>query len=173
MIRRIFGGVAAAILLLFVPMAAAQAYPAPAITFTASDATPTVGVPFTVTASDLGDATEATLTITSDASIPDSAIEIAGTQALTKPVTDGTVSFTVTLNEPGAYTLTLTTDVGSTATQVLTAVAADAGGGGGGGLPETGTSNALTFAGIALALVVAGGVVLFVMRRRSRETTSV
>jgi len=149
-------------------MAAAQAtYPAPAITVTVSDASPGVGQPFTVTATDLGDATEATLTITSDDSIPDSAIEIAGTQAMTKPVTDGTVSFEVTLNEPGTYTLTLTTDIGSTATQVVTvAAAAD---GGGGGLPETGTSNALTFVGIALALVMAGGLAVFFMRRRTRD----
>ena len=174
MIRRIIRGVAAAVLLFFVPVAAAQAYPAPDLgSFTVSTTTPTVGVPFTVTATGLGEATEATLTITStDDDIPDSAIEIAGTASVTKAVVDGEVVFTVTLNEPGEYTIVITTDTGGIGTQVVTAVEAAAGGGGGGTLPGTGVSGTVLFGSIAGGLLVLGAVALFFVRRSRSQGTA-
>ncbi len=164
--RRILAAVAAAATLALAPTAA-FAYGAGDYSNdgTVSDTTPAVGTPFTVTVTGPGQ-TPVTLTITSNpASIPDSAITIAGTKALTKTTdASGSVVFTVTLAQAGTYTLVVT-DTGTGAvlsTQVVTVAGSTAAG----GLASTG-SNTLPYAlgGAALLLVGAGAVV--VARRRT------
>lgn len=164
---RILRVLAAAALAALVTTSAAQAYPAPEITVTISDSSPGIGEPFVVSATDLGDATEATLTVTSqDESVPDSAIEIAGTQALTKPVVDESVSFTVTLSEAGVYDIVLTTDAGSSVSQVVT-VGAEAAGGDV-SLPSTGDSSSVIIGGVAAGLLALGLVIVLMVRRSRR-----
>ncbi|NKY38556.1 aminotransferase class V-fold PLP-dependent enzyme, partial [Cellulomonas septica] len=81
-------------------------YRAPSVVATVSDPTPAPGQSFSFTIQHTPN-TPVTLTITAPASIPDSAITIAGTKSLTK-TTDaaGSVTFTVTLAQAGTYTLT-------------------------------------------------------------------
>lgn len=136
---------------------------------TASTTTPTAGQSFTITV--VGPAnTPVVLTITSNpASIPDSAITIAGTKSLTKTTNaSGAAVFTVTLSQAGSYTAVVTDGVSgevvSTQTFTLAAVAAAATGG---QLSATG-SNALPIAlgAGALVLMGAGGVVYANKRRQ-------
>lgn len=127
--------VGATLLALVALPAAAQAYPAPPVTVGVSDTSPAVGTTVTISADNLDGATSATLTVTSTpASIPDSAITIAGTQALTKPVSDGSVSFLFSASQDGIYNAKITTDNGiDVPLQVITAGNPQIGGGTGGG----------------------------------------
>ncbi|GEK21492.1 DUF4175 domain-containing protein [Cellulomonas xylanilytica] len=173
-IRRTALVAVAAVALALVP-SAAMAYGAQDYTNrgTVSDTTPAAGESFTVTV--VGPAgADVTLTITSNpASIPDSAITIAGTRALTKTTNSaGTAVFTVTLSQAGTYTL-VATDTASGAvlsTQAVTVAGASAAAPGG-NLSSTG-SNALPIAlgAGALVLVGAGGVVM--ARRRSADAAA-
>ena len=165
--RRLAASVAAAAALALVP-SAAFAYGAGdySNSGTVSDTTPAAGVPFTVTVKGPAKAS-VTLTITSNpASIPSSAITIAGTKALTKTTdASGSAVFTVTLSQAGTYTL-VTTDSASGAvlsTQVVTAAGASTSSAS--ALATTGT-DVLPYAlgGGALVLVGAGALVL--ARRR-------
>ena len=135
---------------------------------TVSDTTPAAGQSFTVTV--VGPAgANVTLTITSNpASIPDSAITIAGTKSLTKTTnSSGTAVFTVTLSQAGTFTL-VATDTASGAVLSTQAVTVAGAAGSTGSLSSTG-SNALPIAlgAGALVLVGAGGVVM--ARRRSAD----
>ncbi|KQR12063.1 hypothetical protein ASF78_12880 [Cellulomonas sp. Leaf334] len=111
------------------------------------------------------------LTITSNpASIPDSAITIAGTKSLTKTTNaSGTAVFTVTLSQAGTFTLVATDGVSGAvlSSQAVTV----AGAAGSGNLSSTG-SNALPIAlgAGALVLIGAGGVVM--ARRRSADVAA-
>lgn len=138
---------------------------------TVSDTTPAVGQSFTVTVDGPAGA-QVTLTITSNpASIPDSAITIAGTKSLTKTTNaQGTAVFTVTLSQAGTFTL-VATDTVSGAVLSTQAVTVAGAAGGAGSLSSTG-SNALPIAlgAGALVLVGAGGVVL--ARRRSADAAA-
>jgi len=138
---------------------------------TVSDTTPALGQSFTVTV--VGPAgAQVTLTITSNpASIPDSAITIAGTKSLTKTTNaSGTAVFTVTLSQAGTFTL-VATDTVSGAVLSSQAVTVAGAAGAAGSLSSTG-SNALPIAlgAGALVLVGAGGVVL--ARRRSADAAA-
>ena len=138
---------------------------------TVSDTTPALGQSFTVTV--VGPAgAQVTLTITSNpASIPDSAITIAGTKSLTKTTnSSGTAVFTVTLSQAGTFTL-VATDTVSGAVLSSQAVTVAGAAGAAGSLSSTG-SNALPIAlgAGALVLVGAGGVVL--ARRRSADAAA-
>lgn len=134
---------------------------------TVSTTSPTLGTPFTVTVQGPAN-TSVTLTITSNpTSIPDSAIQIAGTKSLAKVTnTSGVATFTVTLSQPGTFTL-VTTDTASGA--VLSTQAVSVAGtttSASGSLASTG-ADILPYAlgGGALVLVGAGAVI--VARRRS------
>lgn len=139
-----------------------------------SDTTPAVGQSFTVTVTGPAN-TPVTLTITSNpSSIPDSAITIAGTKSLTKTTNaSGTAVFTVTLSQPGTFTLVATDGVSGAvlSTQTVSVAAAAGAAGAAGTLSSTGT-NALPIAlgAGALVLVGAGGVV--VARRRHAGTAA-
>ncbi|WP_421732393.1 peptidase [Cellulomonas sp.] len=132
---------------------------------TVSDTTPAAGESFTVTVAGPAGAS-VTLTITSNpASIPDSAITIAGTKSLAKVTNaSGVAVFTVTLSQAGTFTL-VATDTASGAVLSTQTVSVAAAAGAAGSLSSTG-SNALPIAlgAGALVLVGAGGVV--VARRR-------
>lgn len=152
---------------------------------TASTTTPLVGVPFTITVVGPPN-TPVVLTVTTNpASIPDAAITIAGTKALTKTTdASGVVSFTITLSEPGTYTAIVSdgvsNDVLSTQVFVVPGPTPGAAGGSGSGASGSGAAaatgrgmlsstgaEALPLALGAGALVVAGaGVAVYATRRR-------
>ena len=124
---------------------------------TVSDATPAIGQQFTVTVAGPSN-TNVTLTITSAGSIPVSTITKATSAT-------GAVSFAVTLNAAGTYTLVLTdTATGAVlSSQVVTVEAAAAAAAP--GLASTGSNFAL-FGLTAGALIVLGTGAIVVARRR-------
>lgn len=172
MIRRKVLIVAAAAALVLAPSAAfgygAQDY---SNLGTVSDSTPAVGQSFTVTVQGPAN-TPVSLTITSNpASIPDSAITIAGTRSLTKTTNAaGTAVFTVTLSQAGTYTLVAADGVSGAvlSTQAVTVAAA---GGTNAALPTTG-SDALPLGLGAGALVLAGAGAVVVAKRRRGATAA-
>ncbi|HET7476621.1 MAG TPA: peptidase [Dermatophilaceae bacterium] len=127
--RAIRVAIVAAILIL--APAAAMAYRAPGYTFTVTDPTPVVGVPFEVVLTGVVARERLTLTVTSNsASISSNAIEIAGTKSLTKTANaNATATYRVTLSAAGSYTLVGTNAAGAViARQQVVAAAAGAGG---------------------------------------------
>lgn len=124
---------------------------------TVSDTTPDIGQQFTVTAAGPSN-TNVTLTITSAPSIPVSTITKATSAT-------GAVSFAVTLNAAGTYTLVLTDTATGTvlSSQVVTVEAAAAAAAA--GLASTGSNFAL-FGLTAGALLVLGTGAIVVARRR-------
>jgi LPXTG-motif cell wall-anchored protein len=149
------------------PTVAAAEYAADEYDVAVTDTTPEVGEPFTVTVEGPEGNPEITLTISSPA-VPDGAIEIAGTQSLTKATVDGEATFTVTLEEEATYTLVATDADGTVlSTQTITAIEA-AGGDGGAMLPQTGSDATAYIAGAVL--LVAGGVAAVVVTNRRRHS---
>ena len=145
-------------------------------TGTVSDTTPALGSPFTVSVQGPAN-TPVTLTITTNpASIPDSAITIAGTRSLTKNTdASGAAAFSVTISQGGSYTAVVVDGVSGEvlSTQTL-AVAAGSDGSAAateGDLAVTG-SSALPIALGAGALVVAGAGALVIANKR-RQGASV
>ena len=141
-------------------------------TGTVSDTTPALGTPFTVTVQGPAN-TPVTLTITTNpASIPDSAITIAGTRSLTKNTdASGAAAFSVTISQGGSYTAVVVDGVSGEVLSTQTLAVDGAGGaasGGAGDLAVTG-SNALPIAlgAGALVLMGAGGVAYANKRRHS------
>lgn len=179
--------------LVVAPVAAAAAYEADEYEVTVSTTTPAPGQPFTVTV--VGPVANPSVTLTvSSPDVPDSAIEIAGTKALTKPTQDGVARFTVTLYEPATYTIVATDADGTVLATLSVTVSADGTGGdgaSGGGQAGTGDSGAagtegrgtsgglaVTGAGGALLAVgavvlVAGGALGLVLSRRARKNAAV
>ncbi|KGM12175.1 hypothetical protein N869_02115, partial [Cellulomonas bogoriensis 69B4 = DSM 16987] len=106
---------------------AALAYSAPGYEVAVTSPAPAAGETFAVVASGFDEGESATLTVTSDpATIPDAAIQIAGTASLTKPVGDnGVATFAVTLTEAGVYTLVVTDENGALVGQSTVVVSAD------------------------------------------------
>jgi LPXTG-motif cell wall-anchored protein len=156
--------------------AVAVAYEADEYDVAVTDTTPEEGEPFTVFVEGPDGNPEITLTVSSPA-VPDSAIEIAGEQSLTKATVDGDATFTVTLHEEAGYTLVATDADGTVlATQTITvlddaaAAPGDPGADAGGGamLPATGSDVTLYVAGAVL--LVAGGVAAVVYTNRRRHT---
>lgn len=157
--------------------AVAAAYPADEYDVATSDTTPAVGDPFTVTVAGPAGNPEITLTISSP-SVPDSAIEIAGTRSLTKATAgDGSATFTVTLNADATYSLVATDADGTVlSSQTITAVEEGAAGGGAaaGGeadgsavLPRTGAEATAYLAGAGLLVAGGVGAVVYANRRRN------
>lgn len=140
-------------------------YRAPNVVATVSDPTPAPGQPFTVTVQ-YRPSTAVSLTVTSSpASIPDSAITIAGTRSLTRTTdASGAVSFTVTLAQEGTYTITARD--AATGAVIATEVLAVTTTGTGGTLSSTG-ADALPYVVGAGALLVVGAGALLLARRRS------
>lgn len=157
-----------------------------------TETNPEPGEPFEVVV-DTGtgaDNDEATLTVSSqDPGVPDSAIEIAGSQSMTKATVAGRANFTVSLNVEDAYTLVGRDEFGNVVARATVVVGdgARAGGGAGGsaggaagdsaggasgiGLGATGASVGTTALAIGgSALVLAGGGLLLVRRRRVETT---
>jgi hypothetical protein len=165
---------AAAAALVLVPTAA-FAYDAPGFSSTVSDPTPAAGTPLVLTVdgdSDIANK-EVLLTVTSNpASIPSSAIQIAGTASKTKTANaEGYVDFSVTLNQPGTYSAVATVDGTPVSTFDLPVAAAGSAAAKAaskdGALAATGFDGAGLAAG-AGALVVAGaGAVLIAKRRQT------
>ena len=139
---------------------------------TVSDSTPAVGQSFTVTVQGPGN-TPVSLTVTSNpASIPDSAITIAGTRTATKTTNAaGTAVFTVTLSQGGSYTLVAADGVSGAVLSTQTVSVAAAGGTGAAALPTTG-SDALPLGLGAGALVLAGAGAVVVAKRRRGVTAA-
>lgn len=132
---------------------------------TVSTTTPTSGTPFTVTVQGPAN-TGVTLTITSNpASLPSSAITIAGTKALTKTTNaSGSVVFTVTLTQAGSFTL-VATDAASGA--VLSTQSVTVAGSTASALPQTGSDPMPIALGAGALVLVGAGAVVFAARRRS------
>jgi LPXTG-motif cell wall-anchored protein len=108
--------------------------------------------------------------------VPDSAIEIAGTQSLTKATdANGTAVFTVTLWEAATYEL-VATDADGTVLSVQTITAVEEGAAGDAAadaagpatLPQTGSDATVYVAGAAL--LVAGGAAAAVYANRRRNS---
>jgi LPXTG-motif cell wall-anchored protein len=172
MLRRLAATVGAVLAAIVIPTSAASAgtdftYSPDEYTVTVCAPTVTVGVPCAVNAS--GPAGNASFTLTIPG-VPDSAIEVAGSQ--TAATVDGSAEFSVTFPEPGTFTLTVTDAEGQVVgTGSVTAVLpSDAGGGvaGDGGLVATGPTSMpyLIAAGVLLALGLAA---LLVTRMRGRD----
>ncbi|SMF00534.1 hypothetical protein L603_001000000550 [Cellulosimicrobium cellulans J34] len=163
--------------------AVATAYEADEYEVGVSTTTPSVGQTFTVTVGGPAGNPTITLTITSP-DVPDGAISIAGTKALTKNTANGFASFAVTLSEPGTYSLVATDADGTVlSSQQVVAVPASDGAGSGsgsgsaqggsddvssGGLAETGSDDVLLLGGAAL-LVAGGTTAVLVARNRRRS----
>lgn len=171
---RLLGSLMVALTLLSLP-ATAHAYggnDTDALVIT--DSNPEPGEPFTVIVDGGPETTEVTLTVASeDPSVPDSAIEIAGSQSLTKAANGaGVAEFTVTLFEEGTYTLTAVDQNGELIGQGTVVVgdgeAAD-GEGDAGGLPATGSDSGLVALGAAGAVLTLGGAALLLARRRRAQ----
>lgn len=161
--------ITAAVALVALPIAAA-AYDAPGYNTTVSDPTPAIGEPFTVTTTGAEEGDELTLTISSDpASISNDAIQIAGTQSLTKTAgADGTVTWTVTLSAAGTYSLAVTDAQGNLLGDgTVVVAAADTPPGTDDELSDTGF-DAVTLGGAAAALVAIGLIATVVAWRRQR-----
>ncbi len=165
--------------------AVANAYEADEYQVGISTTTPAAGETFTVTVT--GPAGNPTITLTiSSPDVPDGAISIAGTKALTKSTTDGDASFAVTLSEPGAYSLVATDADGTVlSTQQVVVVSGSAASGSGSGssqsgssarfgsssgLAETGGDQVLLVGGAAL--LVAGGAAAVLVARNRRKVRS-
>ena len=188
MIRRSVLVSAAAAALVLVPTAA-LAYDAPGYASVVSDPTPAAGAPFTfaVEGGEKLAGKTVLLTVTSDpASIPNSAIQIAGTATTSKVAgANGQVAFSVTLSQPGTYDAVATVDGAAISTQSLggTKAAAAASGAAASGAAASGVAThvpghdlaATGFDGAGLAagagaLVVAGaGAVMIAKRRQSAQ----
>jgi hypothetical protein len=111
-------------------------------TGTASTTTPTVGQPFTITVQGPANTPVIITVTTNPASIPDAAITIAGTKALTKTTSaSGAVSFSVTLSQPGTYTAIITDGVSGEALSTQTFVVPGPAAGGAGSAAGTGGSS--------------------------------
>jgi hypothetical protein len=167
-IRRTALVAAAAVGLVLAPTAA-MAYEAPGFGSTISNTAPAAGTPVTVRITGAAPNSPVTLTITtSPASIPNSAIQIAGTKSLTKTAdASGVVTFQVTLSQSGRLSLVATTATGAViSSQSLTVAAL--------GTDPTSTSSVLGETGFdggglavgAGALILAGAGAVFVARRR-------
>src|SRR5690606_34787847 len=118
--------VSAAGLVLLAP-ATAHAYEAEDYTTSISSPSIPAGGSFTVVTQGPEGNPEITLTLTSNpASIPSSSIVIAGTKSLRKATDAGVAEFTVTLSEPGKYTV-VPTDVDGVVltTQTVTVLGED------------------------------------------------
>ncbi len=181
MIRRTALVSAAAAALVLVP-SAAFAYDAPGFSSDVSDPTPAAGEALVLTVD--GDSAIAgktvVLTVTSSpASIPSSAIEIAGVASASKVANEaGVAKFDVTLNQPGTYSAVATVDGQAVSTFELPVAAAAAAGtsnsgtttasgakASGGALAATGFDGAGLATG-AGALVLAGAGAVMVAKRR-------
>lgn len=174
MIRRAFGGLLAAALLVFAPTAA-FAYDLDEFDAAISTVNPAPGEGFTVTV-EAPSGTDVTLTVSSDA-VEDDDIQIAGTKSLTKTSVDGAAVFTVTLSEEAVYEI-VATDADGRVIERFEVTVGDGGatpapgagagedtdGAAGPSLPETGaTATPLIIGGVVLLLV--GGAALFLARR--------
>ncbi len=189
MFRRILLVVAVVVLGATALPLSATAYDAPPYATTVSDSTPAAGAPFTVTATGIVCGTHnklltacpnATLTVTSSsASVGDGAIAIAGTKALSKAAVfgtggsaefDGTVTWSVTLAEPGTYTLRVVRDWTGELMSELTVVVGAGGGAQGSASAGLGATGFEVPGVIALAavLVLAGVAAMWLARRRLR-----
>jgi LPXTG-motif cell wall-anchored protein len=163
--RRIGATAAAVAALVLAPAAAASAYEASDFdsTVTATSVTAGQAINYAIDGPEVND--EITVTVTSSpASIPDSAIAIAGTASLTKATdANGDAAFAITLSAAGTYTFTAVDAEGDVINTQAVAVAAA--GAPSATLPVTGSSaTPLALGGGALAL--AGiGTVLFAKRR--------
>jgi len=162
---------AAAAGLVLVPTTA-MAYDAPGYGSSISDPGPRVGraLAFSINGNPKIGGKSVLLTVTSKpASLPNDAIEIAGTATTSKVANaNGDVTFSVTMTQPGAYDLVATVDGAAVSTQSL-AVAPASAAAASGALAATGFDGAGLAAG-AGALVVAGaGAVLVAKRRQSAQ----
>lgn len=190
--RRVIGSVAAAAMLALAPTAA-FAYEEPEEEFVqVTETNPEPGEPVQVIVEAGVDSSEATLEVVSQQDgIPDSAIEIAGSQSMTKAAAPGgATAFTVTLHVEGTYALTGYNDAGEVVGQATLVVGdgepGDDGAGdgtddgddaaagdddaaaGGFGLGDTGAGAGTALIGGAGALLVlAGGALLFARRRKA------
>lgn len=171
-IRRTALASAAAVALVLAPTAA-WAYDAPGYTSGVTDATPAAGAPIVVAVD--GDPAIAgrtvLLTVTSTpASLPNSAIQIAGTATASRVAdAQGAVRFTVVLSEPGSYSAVATVDGAAVSTMDLavtpattTTVAAA-----GGSLARTGLDGAGLATGAGVLVVAGAGAVLVARRRQA------
>jgi LPXTG-motif cell wall-anchored protein len=131
------------------------------------------GVPFDVTLEGPNENALFGLTIAS-ANVPDSAIEIAGSQTMQKPTVNGATTFSVTLHDEAVYTLTAVDANGvvvEESTITIGETASDGGGAsdddnaGGGTLPDTGASSTLLIVGSAALLAVGAAVIAFARRQ--------
>lgn len=162
--RRI--AIASAVVALVACPTAALAYEAPGYAVEVTDSTPASGAPFTLTTEGAAAGDELTLTVTSTpASVPNSAIRVAGAVALPKTApAAGDVTWTVTLSAAGSYRLAVTDDLGALLGDVTVTVAA-APGDPGTELGATGVDS-LEMGLAAGGLVLVGGAALLVARRR-------
>ena len=167
------GVLAAGLALAPVAMSAASAttspYPQPTFSCTVTVTTTTVGQSITVTCTGLPPSIVVIIVVTStDPSIPDSAINIAGTKSAQRTVgADGSVAGTVTLSAAGTYTIQVQDLAGATLASQNVTIQPAASTGATGRLSATG-SDALPIALGAGALVAAGvGTVILVRRRNT------
>ncbi|WP_129339898.1 LPXTG cell wall anchor domain-containing protein [Cellulomonas endophytica] len=147
---------------------AALAYEAPGYDGVLTDPTPVVGEAFGFGATGVEAGQTYTLTVTTTpASIPSSAIEIAGTKTAQKVATGSTVSWDVSLTTAGSFSLAIADASGAVlASEAVTvAPAGTAAAAAQGSLAQTGSQSGVLAAGAA-ALVLGGAGAVVVARRR-------
>jgi hypothetical protein len=174
-ISRIVSTLTVAAVLAFVPTAA-MGYTGADEEVVVTETNPEPGEPFTVIVDAGAGSDEATLTITSsNPDVPDSAIEIAGTQSMTKATNaSGVAEFTVTLYAEDSYTLTGYDEngnvVGRTVVVVGDGVYGDDQAPTPAGLPNVGADgNTGLFAGAGALLLAGGGAAMVFSRRRHKQ----
>jgi LPXTG-motif cell wall-anchored protein len=132
------------------------------------------GVPFDINLEGPNENALFGLTIAS-ANVPNSAIEIAGSQSLQKNTVNGAATFSVTLHEEAVYSVTAVDAAGETVETAQITVGDpsddDAANNGddtasGGSLPDTGASSTPLVVGAAALLAAGAGALVFARRQQ-------
>ncbi|MCK6210819.1 LPXTG cell wall anchor domain-containing protein [Georgenia sp. EYE_87] len=130
------------------------------------------GVPFDINLEGPNENALFGLTIAS-ANVPNSAIEIAGSQTMEKATVNGAATFSVTLNEEAVYTITAVDENGEVVEESTVTVGDPATGAGTGSddaaggttLPDTGATSTPLVVGAAALLAAGAGVLVFARRQ--------
>ncbi|GAA4286872.1 LPXTG cell wall anchor domain-containing protein [Georgenia daeguensis] len=130
------------------------------------------GVPFDINLEGPNENALFGLTIAS-ANVPNSAIEIAGSQTMEKPTVGGAATFSVTLNEEAVYTITAVDQNGDVVEESTVTVGDPATSAGAGSdnsedaaaLPDTGATSTPLVVGAAALLAAGAGVLVFARRQ--------
>jgi len=179
MFKKAFAAIAVAGLLVLGGASAASADPYPPSTnISASDTTPAVGAPITITATGLGDLPVVFFSVTpSNGASLASIVAASASAGLEKPVVNGSASVQFTAQREGTFTVSV-----SDGTQVIRSITLEVGavGAGGGsnagdgsdGLPPTGGTVAAAYVWLGVGALGLGGIAVAAAAARRRASAN-